>query len=255
MPTAEGHSTTPSRTPTPLATLAAWIDEARADGDPEPSAMALATVDPDGQPSVRYVLCKDVTERGVEFFTNLTSRKGTALAHEPRAAVTFWFAGLERSVRITGKAHLLPRERVNDYFARRPRGSRLGAFASHQSQPIAGRAALEARAPPPTPPTPNPARPSHRTSGAATNSSPTRSSSGKAETTGSTTGSATSEMRPAGRRSGSNRERDPPPARPPPAHPQRPDRAAPAPRAPRAHRPQARPKAATRSSNGAPRPS
>jgi pyridoxamine 5'-phosphate oxidase len=129
----------------PLEVIAAWIVEARADGDPEPNAMALATVDPDGQPSVRYVLCKSVTGRGVEFFTNLGSRKATALAHEPRAAVTFWFAGLERSVRITGTTELLPRDRVDAYFAGRPRGSRLGAFASHQSQPIAGRAELEAQ--------------------------------------------------------------------------------------------------------------
>ncbi|MBO9532533.1 MAG: pyridoxamine 5'-phosphate oxidase [Solirubrobacteraceae bacterium] len=129
----------------PLRTLADWIDEARAAGDPEPTAMALATVDPDGQPSVRYVLCKGVTDDGLEFFTNLASRKGLALAHEPRAAVTFWFAGLERSVRITGTTRQLERARVDDYFASRPRGSRLGAFASRQSQPIASRSELEAQ--------------------------------------------------------------------------------------------------------------
>lgn len=130
----------------PLVALHEWIAEARADGDPEPTAMALATVDPDGQPVVRHVLCKGVTERGVEFFTNLDSRKGRALAQEPRAAATFWWPGLERTVRLVGTAELLPRERVDDYFARRPRGSRIGAFASKQSQPIESRAALEAQA-------------------------------------------------------------------------------------------------------------
>lgn len=129
----------------PLVTLSEWLAEARADGDPEPTAMAIATVDPDGQPSVRHVLCKGVTDRGVEFFTNLESRKGRALAHEPRAAATFWWPGLERTVRLVGTTELLPRDRVNDYFARRPRGSRIGAYASHQSQPIADRAALEAQ--------------------------------------------------------------------------------------------------------------
>ncbi|MEH3054394.1 MAG: pyridoxamine 5'-phosphate oxidase [Patulibacter minatonensis] len=129
----------------PLATLEAWIAEARADGDPESSAMALATVDPDGQPAVRYVLCKGVSDRGVTFFTNVASRKGHALAHEPRAAVSFWWPGLERSVRITGTAELLPREQVHAYFAARPRGSRIGAFASRQSRPIASRAELEAQ--------------------------------------------------------------------------------------------------------------
>lgn len=129
----------------PLITLTEWIAEAREAGDLEGNAMALATVDPDGQPSVRHVLCKGVTDRGVEFYTNLGSRKGLALAHEPRAAVTFWWPTLERTVRIAGTTELLPRDRVNAYFASRPRGSRIGAYASEQSRPIADRAALEAR--------------------------------------------------------------------------------------------------------------
>jgi pyridoxamine 5'-phosphate oxidase len=130
----------------PLRTLAAWIDEARAASDAEPNAMALATVDPDGQPSVRHVLCKAVTARGVEFFTNIHSRKGIALAHEPRAAATFWWPTLERTVRLTGTTQPLSRTHVDAYFASRPRGSRIGAFASHQSTPIASRSALEAQA-------------------------------------------------------------------------------------------------------------
>ena len=130
----------------PLKTVAAWLDEAKAEGEPEPTAMALATVDPDGQPAVRYVLCKGVTATGVQFFTNTASRKGVALAAEPRAAVTFWFPGMERTIRIVGTTELLPRDAVDHYFSRRPRGSRIGAFASDQSRPVGSRAELEQRA-------------------------------------------------------------------------------------------------------------
>lgn len=130
----------------PLAVLAAWMQEARDDGDPEPTAMALATIDPDGTPAVRYVLCKRVTDRGVSFYTGLESRKGRALAAEPRAAATFWWPGLQRSVRIVGVTERLPRDEVNAYFASRPHGSRLGAWSSHQSEPITDRVALERQA-------------------------------------------------------------------------------------------------------------
>lgn len=141
-----GQLTDDDATRDPLQTLAAWIDEAREAGDPESTAMALATVDPGGAPAVRYVLCKGVTEHGVQFFTNLESRKGRALAAEPRAAATFWWPLLERTVRLVGEARLLPRDAVDAYFASRPRGSRIGAWASDQSRPVATRADLEARA-------------------------------------------------------------------------------------------------------------
>lgn len=130
----------------PLGTLAAWIDQAREEGEIEATAMALATVDPDGAPVVRYVLCKGVTDRGVQFFTNTESRKGVALAADPRAAVTFWWPQVERTVRIVGTTELLPRSDVDAYFATRPPGSRISTFASDQSRPIAGRPELEARA-------------------------------------------------------------------------------------------------------------
>lgn len=130
----------------PLQVLTAWLHEARESGEPEGTAMALATIDPDGTPAVRYVLCKGVTDRGVRFFTNLGSRKGIALAAEPRAAATFWWAGLERSARIVGRAEPLPRADVDAYFASRPRGSRIGAWASHQTRPIDDRPTLEAQA-------------------------------------------------------------------------------------------------------------
>ena len=107
----------------PLGTLAEWMQEARDGGDEESNVMALATVDPGGQPVVRYVLCKGVTDRGLRFFTSTESRKGRALAVDPRAAVTFWWPKLERSIRVVGSAELLPREAVDAYFASRPRGS------------------------------------------------------------------------------------------------------------------------------------
>ncbi len=130
----------------PLALLTTWLQEARDSGEPEGTAMALATVDPDGSPAVRFVLCKGVTDRGVQFFTNLGSRKAISLAAEPRAAATFWWAGLERSARVSGTTVMLSRDEVDAYFASRPRGSRLGAWASAQSRPIAGREALDAQA-------------------------------------------------------------------------------------------------------------
>jgi pyridoxamine 5'-phosphate oxidase len=130
----------------PLATLAAWMQESRDGGNEESNVMALATIDPDGGPAVRYVLCKGVTARGLRFFTNTGSRKGRSLDADPRAAVTFWFPNLERSVRVVGIAEPLPRDAVDEYFASRPRGSRLGAWVSEQTQPIETRAALEARA-------------------------------------------------------------------------------------------------------------
>ncbi|MDO9355772.1 MAG: pyridoxamine 5'-phosphate oxidase [Solirubrobacteraceae bacterium] len=130
----------------PLKMLVDWLHEARESGEPEGTAMALATIDPDGGPSVRYVLCKGVTDRGIRFFTNLDSRKGIALAHEARAAATFWWAGSERAARVRGTTVALPREEVDAYFASRPRGSRIGAWASDQSRPIESREALEAQA-------------------------------------------------------------------------------------------------------------
>lgn len=129
----------------PIATLRAWMQEAYGGGDHESNVMALATIDPGGGPAVRYVLCKGVTARGVRFYTNTESRKGRSLAADPRVAATFWWPGLERSVRLVGTAEPLPRDVVDEYFASRPRGSRIGAWVSDQTQPIESRAALEAR--------------------------------------------------------------------------------------------------------------
>lgn len=129
----------------PLATLVAWIAEATEAGEPEATAMALATVAADGTPSVRHLLCKGIDARGLRFYTGLQSRKGRELAVTGRAAVSFWWPQLERSVRIVGPVEQLPRDEVEAYFRTRPHGSRIGAWASQQSQPIGDRASLEAQ--------------------------------------------------------------------------------------------------------------
>lgn len=130
--------------PDPLVVFDRWFAEAVAAGLDEPNAMVVATVDPDGAPSVRTVLLKGVEKGGFVFFTNHASRKGRALAVEPRCSLLFPWHPLERQVRVEGTAELLPRAEVEAYFAQRPRGSQLGAHASAQSEPVADRSALEA---------------------------------------------------------------------------------------------------------------
>ncbi len=122
-----------------------WFDEAAAAGLHEPNAMVVATADPDGAPSARTVLLKGVGADGFRFFTNTASRKGEALAHDPRCALLFPWHPLERQVRVEGVAHPLPVGDVAAYWASRPRGSQLGAWASPQSQVVAGRDELELR--------------------------------------------------------------------------------------------------------------
>lgn len=122
-----------------------WFDEAAAAGLHEPNAMIVATADPDGAPSARTVLLKGVGGDGFRFFTNTASRKGEALAHDPRCALLFPWHPLERQVRVEGVAHPLPVGDVAAYWASRPRGSQLGAWASPQSQVVAGRDELELR--------------------------------------------------------------------------------------------------------------
>jgi pyridoxamine 5'-phosphate oxidase len=107
------------------------------------NAMTLATVDPDGRPSARVVLLKGVDERGFIFYTNYRSRKGRELSTNPQAALVFYWPELERQVCVAGKASQLPAPESDDYFASRPRGSRLAAWASNQSAVVADRAALE----------------------------------------------------------------------------------------------------------------
>jgi pyridoxamine 5'-phosphate oxidase len=127
----------------PRALFDRWLDDARAGGVLEANAMVLATVDPDGQPSARAVLLKGVTEEGFVFYTNHDSRKGRALAHEARCALTFVWLDLQRQVRVEGRAHPVPEEVSDAYFATRPRDSQLGAWASTQSSVVRGRDELE----------------------------------------------------------------------------------------------------------------
>jgi pyridoxamine 5'-phosphate oxidase len=131
--------------PDPVVQFDKWFAEALAAQIPEPNAMTLATVDADGQPSARIVLIKGMDARGVVFFTNYDSRKGRALASEPRAALLFHWIELERQVRLEGVVEKTSEAESDAYFASRPLGSRLGAWSSPQSAVVAGRAELEAR--------------------------------------------------------------------------------------------------------------
>lgn len=128
----------------PITMFERWYDDARSAGVHEPNAMVVATVGADGQPSARFVLLKGVGPDGFRFFTNQASRKGVELAAQPRIGLLFPWHPLERQVRVDGVATPLPREDVEAYFAVRPRGSRIGAWASHQSREVADRAELAA---------------------------------------------------------------------------------------------------------------
>ena len=127
----------------PIAQFEDWFDDAQDAEVEEPNAMTLATAAPDATPSARIVLLKGVDERGFRFYTNYESRKGTELDQNPAAALTFWWAPLERQVRIEGPVERLPEEESTDYFHSRPRGSQLGAWASPQSRVVESRDELE----------------------------------------------------------------------------------------------------------------
>ncbi|MBC7893546.1 MAG: pyridoxamine 5'-phosphate oxidase [Sphingobacteriaceae bacterium] len=122
-----------------------WFDEATHSQLPEPNAMHLATVGPDGRPSGRIVLLKALDSRGFVFYTNYLSRKGRQLAQHPWAALTFFWIELERQVRVEGAIETVSPQESDAYFASRPRGSQLGAWSSDQSQPVPSREDLEAQ--------------------------------------------------------------------------------------------------------------
>lgn len=126
----------------PLARFRRWYEDAEA-ASPVPEAAALATATPDGRPSVRMVLVKRVDERGFAFHTNLESRKGGELAANPRAALLFHWRELGRQARIEGAVERVSEAEADEYFRTRPRESRLAAWASPQSRPIADRAELD----------------------------------------------------------------------------------------------------------------
>jgi pyridoxamine 5'-phosphate oxidase len=121
----------------PLATLAAWIDEAKQRGAADPDAMALATASASGAPSVRIVYCRGLDEDGPRFFTNYESRKGREIAANPLGAAVFHWPVLGRQVRIEGRIEKLPPALSDAYFQSRARGSRIASSVSPQSRPIA----------------------------------------------------------------------------------------------------------------------
>jgi pyridoxamine 5'-phosphate oxidase len=129
----------------PLAQFLAWLSEALTAQLPEPTAMTLSTVDERGRPAGRIVLLKGAEPEGLAFFTNYQSRKGRDLAAHPYAALTFLWKELERQVRIEGQVVKVSAADSDAYFNSRPLGSRIGALASPQSEPIENRAWLEKR--------------------------------------------------------------------------------------------------------------
>nr|WP_123421866.1 pyridoxamine 5'-phosphate oxidase [Gallaecimonas pentaromativorans] len=132
--------------PNPLKQFGHWFDEAK-DSAPvdwlEVNAMTLCTQGLDGFPQSRIVLLKGISEQGLQFFTNYQSHKGLELAADPRASLNFYWPHLARQVRVQGLVTKLPRSDSEAYFASRPRGSQLGAWASHQSEPISDASVLE----------------------------------------------------------------------------------------------------------------
>jgi pyridoxamine 5'-phosphate oxidase len=129
----------------PFARFAAWFEEAKAKEPNDANAMALATADAQGRPSVRMVLLKGVDHGGFVFYTNLESRKGGELAANPNAALLFHWKSLHRQVRVEGAVEAVTPAEADAYFASRARTSRIGAWASRQSRPMEGRFELERR--------------------------------------------------------------------------------------------------------------
>jgi len=129
----------------PLALFADWYAEAEKSEPNDPSAMTIATVGPDGMPSVRMVLLKGFDASGFVFYTNYDSRKGVDLIAHPKAAMLFHWKSLRRQVRLEGPVEKTTAKEADEYFATRARGSQIGAWASEQSRPLESRFALEKR--------------------------------------------------------------------------------------------------------------
>jgi len=129
----------------PIAEFRELYEEAREKVPHDPDAMALATATPEGRPSVRMVLFKRVDREGFVFYTNYGSRKARELEENPRAALCVYWPELGRQIRVEGPVHRVPDEESNAYFASRSRGSRIGAWASRQSEPLPDRGTLLAR--------------------------------------------------------------------------------------------------------------
>lgn len=129
----------------PFEKFQVWFEEATKSEPADPNAMALATIDADGRPSVRMVLLKDASPAGFTFYTNLESRKGAALLANPKAALCFHWKSLKRQVRVEGVVEQVDAATADAYFATRHRSSQIGAWASKQSRELEGRFALEKR--------------------------------------------------------------------------------------------------------------
>ena len=127
----------------PVLLFTAWLEEARAQEPNDPTAVALATADADGLPSVRMVLLKGVDQRGFVFYTNYESQKGRELLANPKAGLCFHWKSLRRQVRLQGAVEPVTPEEADEYFASRARDSQIGAWASQQSRPLEGRFELE----------------------------------------------------------------------------------------------------------------
>ena len=127
----------------PIEQFRRWMTDARTAELIEPNAMTLSTATPDGRPSARIVLLKELTSEEFIFYTNYTSRKGREMEINPFVSLTFYWAELERQVRVEGRVCRVSRDKSEAYFRGRPKGSRLGALASHQSTPLPSRAPLE----------------------------------------------------------------------------------------------------------------
>jgi pyridoxamine 5'-phosphate oxidase len=131
--------------PNPIVQFKTWFQQALAAQVLEPNAMTVATATLDGKPSARIVLLKDFDERGFVFYTNYTSQKGRELIANPQASLVFWWGALERQIRISGRLEKVSEAESDEYFYSRPLNSRLGAWASEQSQAIPSREVLEQR--------------------------------------------------------------------------------------------------------------
>ncbi|CAN0653576.1 Pyridoxine/pyridoxamine 5'-phosphate oxidase [Nitratireductor aquimarinus] len=127
----------------PFRLFAEWLEDATKSEPNDPNALALATVDPDGMPNVRMVLLKGFDERGFVFYTNFESAKGGEILSAEKAAMCFHWKSLRRQVRIRGPVEQVSDAEADEYYASRPRGSRIGAWASKQSRPLESRFALE----------------------------------------------------------------------------------------------------------------
>lgn len=129
--------------PDPIEQFKIWFKEAELAEVPEPNTMTLATVSNLGQPTIRVVLLKEITEDGVIFYTNFRSRKGLEMEEHPKTALNFYWQKMERQVRMDGQISKVPEQISDAYFATRPRGSQLGAWVSEQSKAIPTRQYLE----------------------------------------------------------------------------------------------------------------